>query len=156
MDLTIPDLRKWYEQNMEEIVRDFFTFLRFKSISTDENFAQETRQTAEWLCEYLKNIGMEADLWKTAGHPSVFASYLKAGSGRPTLLIYHHYDVQPVDPLDLWSAPPFEPIIKNDMVYARGAQDNKGQCFYSITALKAVLALSEKINVNIKLLIEGE
>jgi len=156
MQLTVPTLRKWYEEHMEEIVKDFLTFLRFKSISTDPEFKQETRQTALWLVEYLKKIGMDVQLWETKGQPCIFASYLKAGPDRPTVLIYHHYDVQPVDPLEFWESPPFDPVIKDNQVYARGAQDNKGQCFYSITALKAVLSLADKLNVNIKLLIEGE
>ena len=104
----------------------------------------------------FKKCGFEATLWKTPGRSVVFASHCHAGKERPTLLIYQHYDVQPVDPLDLWKTGPFEPTVRDNQVYARGAQDNKGQCFYSITSLKALLKLSKKLNVNIKLFIEGE
>ena len=88
--------------------------------------------------------------------PVVFASYLEPGPNRPTVLIYHHYDVQPVDPIELWKSSPFKPEIRNNQVFARGAVDNKGQCFYTIAALKAVFQLAKHININIKVFIEGE
>lgn len=146
----------WYENHQERVLRDFFTFLRFPSISTNRKYEQDVRRTASWLSEYMKKMGLEVDLWETSNFPIVFGSYLKAGPARPTLLIYHHYDVQPTDPLDLWDNDPFEPIIKKNSVYARGSSDNKGQCFYSLTALKAYLELSSQIDINIKIVIEGE
>lgn len=146
----------WYKDHQERILNDFFTFLRFPSISTNKKYEQDIRKTASWLSEYMKEIGLEVDIWETSHFPVVFGSYLKAGPHRPTLLIYHHYDVQPTDPLDLWENDPFEPVIKKNRVYARGASDNKGQCFYSLTALKAYLELSDQIDLNIKIVIEGE
>ncbi|VHO03664.1 dipeptidase [Candidatus Rhabdochlamydia sp. T3358] len=146
----------WYKNHQERILSDFFTFLRFPSISTNKKHEQDIRKTASWLSEYMKGIGLEVDVWETSHFPVVFGSYLKAGPNRPTLLIYHHYDVQPTDPLDLWENDPFEPVIKENCVYARGASDNKGQCFYSLTALKAYLELSDRIELNIKIVIEGE
>jgi acetylornithine deacetylase/succinyl-diaminopimelate desuccinylase-like protein len=146
----------WYRDHQEEILRDFFAFLRFPSISTNRKYEKDLRDNANWLCEYMQKIGLTVDLWETAHFPVVFGSYLKAGPNRPTLLIYHHYDVQPADPLDLWHNDPFEPVLKKNSVYARGASDNKGQCFYSLTALKAYLELSDRIGVNIKIIIEGE
>ena len=101
-------------------------------------------------------MGLQVELWKTPGYPVVFAQNLSAGPSRPTLLIYHHYDVQPVDPLELWHSEPFKPVIKNNQVYARGAADNKGQCFYSLNAVRAFLALSKKLQINLKIFIEGE
>lgn len=154
--LSTEQLKNWYKEHYEQILEDFFTFLSFPSISADLSHEKDLRCTAEWLCNYLKKIGLEATLWETSGFPVVFGTYLKAGKDRPTLLIYHHYDVQPVDPLDLWKSDPFKPIIKNNQVYARGASDNKGQCFYSLTALKAFFELSQEVNFNIKVFIEGE
>ena len=131
MTLSLESLKKWYQTHQKEVMSDFLTFLRFPSISTDPAFKTQVHQTAEWLCRYTQEIGLEAQLWPTKGHPVLFAQDLRAGEGRPTLLIYHHYDVQPVDPLELWETPPFEPDIRDNQVYARGAADNKGQCFYS-------------------------
>jgi acetylornithine deacetylase/succinyl-diaminopimelate desuccinylase-like protein len=149
-------LKSWYAKHSSQVQNDFFTFLRFPSISTDTQYDPQTRACANWLCDYFRKIGMDVELWETERLPVVFASHLKAGPGRPTLLLYHHYDVQPVDPLELWKTPPFEPAVRNNQVYARGALDNKGQCFYSLTALKAFLELADRINVNIKVFIEGE
>jgi acetylornithine deacetylase/succinyl-diaminopimelate desuccinylase-like protein len=159
MAMNPPDFSKfthWYGHHQEQIFRDFFTFLSFPTIGTDPVYSREMRQTAEWLVVYLRKIGLEVALWETSGHPIVFASYLHAGPNRPTVLIYHHYDVQPVDPLPLWHSDPFKPVLKDNHIYARGASDNKGQCFYSIQAIAAFLQLTQEISVNIKLFIEGE
>jgi acetylornithine deacetylase/succinyl-diaminopimelate desuccinylase-like protein len=137
-------------------LNDFFTFLSFPSISTDLTYEQHSRRAAHWLCDFMNQIGLEATLWETPGLPVVFGTHQKAGKDRPTLLIYHHYDVQPVDPLDLWKSDPFKPVVKENRVFARGAADNKGQCFYSLTALKAFLELAKEANFNIKVFIEGE
>jgi acetylornithine deacetylase/succinyl-diaminopimelate desuccinylase-like protein len=152
----LVDLKSWYHQHSKQTIGDFFTFLSFSSISTDPNYKEDILSTANWLSSYLKNIGMNVELWDTSGHPVIFATHLEAGPSRPTILIYHHYDVQPVDPYDKWRSQPFNPMIKDNKVYARGASDNKGQCFYTITALKAFLQLSKQVGVNIKLFIEGE
>lgn len=154
--ISIEELRKWFKQHYDKTLEDFFTFLSFPSISADPKHAQDCHRTAEWLRDYMKNIGLEATLWETLGLPVVFGTHLKAGPDRPTLLIYQHYDVQPADPLALWDSDPFKPTIKNNQVYARGAADNKGQCFYSLTALKAFLQLADDFDFNIKVLIEGE
>jgi acetylornithine deacetylase/succinyl-diaminopimelate desuccinylase-like protein len=154
--LSPEQLKKWYNDHYDQTLKDFFTFLSFPSISTDPHYEQDSRRTADWLCNYMNSVGLETALWETPGLPVVFGKHLKAGKDRPTLLIYHHYDVQPVDPLDLWKSDPFKPVIKNNQVFARGAVDNKGQCFYSLTALKAFLQLSKEFNFNIKVFIEGE
>ena len=156
MLISVESLKKWYSNHQEEILKDFFSFLRFPSISTDPDHARDSRDTAQWLCEYLDRIGLEACLWETPGFPVVFASYLQPGPKRPTVLIYHHYDVQPVDPLDLWKSDPFKPEVRNNQVYARGALDNKGQCFYTLTALKAIFELAKEVDLNLKIFIEGE
>ncbi len=157
MDLPSKEqFKKWFKDHYDEVLADFFTFLSFPSISTDPHYEQDSRRAANWLCDYMNKIGLETTLWETPGLPVVFGKSLEAGKNRPTLLIYHHYDVQPVDPLELWKSDPFKPVVRNNQVYARGAVDNKGQCFYSLTAIKAFLELAKKFNFNIKVFIEGE
>lgn len=155
-ELSLESLKAWYKKAHADVLKDFFTFLRFPSISTDPTHAEDSIRTAEWLKSYLEKIGLDTVLWQTPGFPVVFASSLKAGPDAPTVLIYHHYDVQPVDPIELWRSDPFEPVVVNNQVFARGALDNKGQCFYSITALKALFELADRIPLNIKVFIEGE
>ena len=92
-----------------------------------------------WLKDYIEKIGLKCEIWPTQGHPDLFASWMGAGPDKPTFLIYNHYDVQPVDPIEEWISPPFEPTIRDGQVYARGAQDNKGQCFYVLTSIKNAL-----------------
>ena len=156
MPTELAQLKKWYKEHQDLILEDFFTFLSFRSISTDPQYKKDCLDCAHWLKEYLNNIGLETVLWEGPGLPVVFGQLSKAGPKRPTLLLYHHYDVQPVDPLELWKSDPFKPVVRNNQVYARGAVDNKGQCFYSITALKAMLEMAKDLNVNIKIFIEGE
>src|SRR6185437_3787296 len=127
--MSLSDFKQWYRAHEKEILADYFTFLRFQSISTDPSYKPEICKTAAWLQTYLKEIGMEVEVWETTGNPVIFATHMHAPD-RPTVLIYQHYDVQPVDPLDKWLSPPFQPEIREGKVFARGASDNKGQCFY--------------------------
>src|SRR5437588_3528044 len=110
----------------DNYLEEYFTFLRFPSVSTDEKYAGKVRECADWLSKKLGSIGLESKVVPTKGHPIVWARN-KHRSGRPTVLIYGHYDVQPPDPLELWDSPPFEPVLKDGYVFARGATDNKGQ-----------------------------
>lgn len=135
MSISLQHFKEWYRNNRKQLLDEFFSLLRFKSISADLSLKRESECAAEWLCNYMQRIGLEASLWQTPGLPVVFASHLQAGPERPTLLLYHHYDVQPVDPLQQWESPPFEPQIREGKIYARGAVDNKGQCFYSLAAI---------------------
>src|SRR6185312_17561349 len=95
-------LKDAFAKNKEAALQDYFTFLKYQSISSEPAFRQEVLACADWVVSYLKNVGFEVELWPTSGHPTIFAKYEKAGSSQPTLLIYNHYDVQPVDPLALW------------------------------------------------------
>jgi acetylornithine deacetylase/succinyl-diaminopimelate desuccinylase-like protein len=148
---------KTSKENLPDSIQDFLTFLKFESISTDIAYKPQLLACANWLSDYIKNIGFDVEQWTSAdGHPVIFASNLKAGPDKPTLLIYNHYDVQPVDPLDEWTSPPFQPTIRNGEIYARGAQDNKGQCFYVLQALKEFYKNKRPLPINIKLCIEGE
>ncbi len=148
-------LKKWYREHFDVLFRDYCTFLRFQSMSTDPAFAQETKRAADWVCSYLNQMGMQASLWETSGYPVVFGEY-KAGNDCPTIFLYSHYDVQPVDPIELWKHDPFSPHLENGVVYARGAADNKGQCMYVMAALRAFLSLGKEKKINIKYFIEGE
>jgi acetylornithine deacetylase/succinyl-diaminopimelate desuccinylase-like protein len=153
---SLEALAKDYQQNRETILKEFFTFLRFQSVSSEPQFKGELLACADWVKKYLLELGFTVETWPTKGHPVIFASYLKAGPNKPTLLIYNHYDVQPVDPLEAWETPPFEPTVRNGEIFARGAQDNKGQCFYVLQALKALIKRDGTLPLNIKLCIEGE
>lgn len=152
---SLSELKKWYKNHSAQIEQDYFSFLKIPSVSTDPSYKKHIYEAASWVENYLKRIGLKTEIWKTNFHPVVFASH-HAGPSRPTVLIYHHYDVQPVDPIDKWKSPPFEPTLRDGKVYARGASDNKGQCFYTLTALKALFELCKKVDLNIKVFVEGE
>lgn len=152
----LEQFKSWFLENKKVVYDDLFTFLSFPSISTDPAYKGQVNACAVWLKQHLEAINFKTELWQTPGHPTLYGEQMKAGQGRPTLLFYLHYDVQPADPLDQWKSPPFKPVIRGGKVFARGAIDNKGQCFYTLTALRAFHALSKKLDVNVKLCIEGE
>jgi acetylornithine deacetylase/succinyl-diaminopimelate desuccinylase-like protein len=150
----MKELREWAKAHAAEIREDFFRFLRFPSISTDPAYAPHMESCARWLVDYIRQkTGMRAELIPTEGYSIVYAEDLRAGTKAPTLLIYGHYDVQPVDPIELWKSDPFEPTERNGKIYARGAVDDKGQIFYG---LLAAYALKDRLKVNLKFCIEGE
>jgi acetylornithine deacetylase/succinyl-diaminopimelate desuccinylase-like protein len=136
-------------------LEDFLTFLRFPSISTDDAYAEKLGECAHWLVEKLKRVGLTTQLVSTAGHPIVWAKN-EHKPGRKTVMIYGHYDVQPPDPLELWDSPPFDPILKNGYVFARGATDNKGQILAHILGIEETIAEAGELPVNLHLIIEGE
>ena len=139
----------------DNYLEEYFSFLRFPSVSTDEKFAGKVRECADWVSKKLTTIGLESKVVPTKGHPIVWARN-KHRDGRPTVLIYGHYDVQPPDPLELWDSPPFEPVLKNGYVFARGATDNKGQIFSHILGLQETIEKNGDLPVNVDLVIEGE
>src|SRR6516225_11120361 len=136
-------------------LEEYFIFLRFPSVSTDEKYADNVRACAEWVSGKLAAISLESKIVRTRGHPIVWARN-KHRSGRRTVLIYGHYDVQPPDPLELWDSPPFEPVLKNGYVFARGATDNKGQILSHIVGIQETIKQSGDLPVNLHLVIEGE
>lgn len=156
----LEQLKADYEAIKDTALNDYKRFLRFQSISSEPAFKEQVTECADWVVKFLQECGFEVEVWRSSKdpsrHPVIFASHMKAGATQPVLLIYNHYDVQPVDPLELWESPPFEPSIKNNQIYARGAQDNKGQCFYVLLALKALLKKNGALPINVKLCIEGE
>ncbi|HET6418675.1 MAG TPA: dipeptidase [Geobacteraceae bacterium] len=131
-------------------------FIRFPSISAQPAHTADVARCAAWLAGHMRRIGMEnTSLIPTKGHPVVFSEWRRA-SGRPTVLIYGHYDVQPPEPLDEWRTPPFEPVVRGDYLFARGATDDKGQMFAHVKALETLLAVDGRLPVNAVCLFEGE
>ncbi|MCF7851697.1 MAG: dipeptidase [Simkaniaceae bacterium] len=153
---SLDPFKQWYATHQKTIFKDFFDYLRFPSVSSEAAHKKDMLNCAHFLVESLKEIGLEVELHETSHHPFVFASHCHAPKEAATLLIYLHYDVQPVDPIELWDSKPFEPEIRGGKIFARGASDNKGQGFYTITALKAFLEKKQIKNFNLKILIEGE
>ena len=139
----------------QDYLDEYFTFLRFPSVSTDQKYAGNVRECADWLSKKLTKVGLESKVVPTKGHPIVWARN-EHRKGRPTVLIYGHYDVQPPDPLELWDSPPFEPVLKDGYVYARGATDNKGQILSHIIGIQETLEKSGDLPVNVELVVEGE
>lgn len=132
-------------------------YLKIPSISTLSQHHADVLQAADWLQKNLTQIGFEhIQQIETAGNPVVYADWLHAGKDKPTLLIYGHYDVQPVEPLTAWTSPPFEPVVRDGRLYARGVSDNKAQHFSHLKALEAVLKTSGRLPVNIKICLDGE
>ena len=141
--------------NRDRFLAELFEFLRIPSVSADPAYAGSVRQAAEWVADHLRKAGADAvRLEETAGFPIVYGEKF-IGTHAPTVLVYGHYDVQPADPLNLWDNPPFEPIIKDEKIYARGACDDKGQVFMHIKAFEAMMA-SGALACNVKFMIEGE
>src|ERR1041385_8489672 len=134
---------------------DYYSFLRFASVSTDDQYKDKVNACADWLVKKLQTIGLETKLVQTAGHPVVWA-HNKQQPGRRTVMIYGHYDVQPPDPLELWDSPPFEPVVKNGYVFARGATDNKGQILSQILGIEEAMEKDGDLPVNLHFVIEGE
>jgi acetylornithine deacetylase/succinyl-diaminopimelate desuccinylase-like protein len=145
------------ETHRTEFLAELKDFLRIPSISTLPEHAADMRRTAEWIAAQLRDLGMEhVEIFPTKGHPVVYASW-EGAPGAPTILIYGHYDVQPVDPLDEWHSAPFEPTERDGNLYARGASDDKGQIFVHIKVVQALMrAYDGKPPINVKFLIEGE
>lgn len=146
----------YLNEHRDEHLQQLMELLRIPSISALSEHRADMRRAAEWLAAELRRIGLSrAEVMETGGHPLVYAERLD-NPGGPTALIYGHYDVQPVDPLDLWTTPPFEPEIRDGKLYARGASDDKGQVFMHLKVIEALLTVEGRLPVNIKLLIEGE
>lgn len=147
---------QYLDQQRQRHLDQLTELLRIPSISTDPQRATDVQRAAEWVRRRLTDAGCtHAEIHATARHPVVYGEWLGA-PGRPTILVYGHYDVQPVDPLELWNVPPFEPAIRDGRIYARGASDDKGQFIVHVNALEAHLSNGGSCPVNVKYLIEGE
>src|ERR687898_696072 len=142
--------------NRDRYVDELKQYLAIPSISALPQHAADVRRAADWTAEALRNASLEnVQLIDTPGNPVVYGEWLGA-PGKPTMLYYGHYDVQPVDPLDLWTTPPFEATIRDGEIYARGAADDKGQVFMHVKAVEAHLKQAGRLPVNIRFFIEGE
>ncbi|MBV8843165.1 MAG: dipeptidase [Bryobacterales bacterium] len=151
-----PSTTAFVEQNRDRLLEELKQFLRIPSISAQPAHASDVRRAAEFVVSSLRSAGLEnVQIIPTAGHPLVYADWLHA-PGKPTVLCYGHYDVQPPDPLDEWISPPFEPTVRNGNLYARGSADDKGQVYSQIKAVEALREVNGKPPVNLKFLIEGE
>ncbi|MFQ5400392.1 MAG: dipeptidase [Anaerolineae bacterium] len=148
---------EYVKQHRQAHLQELMEFLRIPSISTQPDHDADTAAAAQWLANAMRNAGLEQVLViKTAHHPLVYGEWLHAGDEAPTVLIYGHYDVQPVDPLELWETPPFEPVELDNYLYARGASDDKGQVYIHVKAVQAYLESRGRLPVNVKFIVEGE
>jgi acetylornithine deacetylase/succinyl-diaminopimelate desuccinylase-like protein len=146
----------YIQERRDTFVEELKVFCRIPSVSTKSEHKADMQRAAEWLADAMRAIGLEhVQIMPTAGHPVVYADWLHA-PGKPTALIYGHYDVQPPEPLDLWITGPFDPTVRNGELFARGAVDDKGQVFMHLKALEAHLKTRGGLPVNVRLLIEGE
>src|ERR1041384_3382681 len=144
------------KENRRRFLNELKEFIRIPSISTLPEHSPDVERAAAFVAESLRAAGMErVEIIPTERHPLVYADWLHA-PGKPTVLCYGHYDVQPADPLELWVTPPFEPTERNGNLYARGAVDDKGQMYMHIKAIEALRAVNGTLPVNVKFLVEGE
>jgi acetylornithine deacetylase/succinyl-diaminopimelate desuccinylase-like protein len=155
-ETTMTALDRYLEENKSRFLENLKAALRIPSVSAQPQHKADVRRCAEHIAAHLESIGMtRAEVVDTPGHPVVYAEWLGA-PGKPTALLYGHYDVQPVEPLELWKTPPFEPVERDGKLYARGACDDKGQVYMHLSAIEAHLAVHQKLPINLKLVIEGE
>lgn len=152
----MSDVLRFVDDNLDRFRKELYDFLRIPSVSAKSEHDEDTRRAAEWLAVRLKEAGLDASVHETDGHPIVLGELHEAGPDAPTVLIYGHYDVQPPEPLDLWTSPPFEPTERDGRIYARGSADDKGQLYMHVKALEAHLATGSRLPVNVVVLAEGE
>ncbi len=148
--------QSFVEHNRDRLLEELFEFLRIPSISTLPDHRPHIERASQFVASSLRNVGMQnVEIIPTEGHPLVYSDWLHA-PGKPTVLCYGHYDVQPPDPLELWISKPFEPTVRNGSIYARGSADDKGQMYIHVKAMDAFRTLYGQPPVNVKFLIEGE
>ena len=150
-----PAVESFLEERRDERLDSYKALLRIPSVSALSQHDDDCRRTAEWIAADLRAIGVEnVEVSETASHPVVYGDWLHA-EGAPTVIVYCHYDVQPVDPLDLWDSPPFEPVVVGDRMLGRGSSDDKGQLHMHLRATEAILATQGRLPVNLKFVFEG-
>lgn len=144
-------------EHRAQLLERLNTFLAIPSVSTDSVHKDDIREAANFVGEYLTEIGFEiVEQFETGGHPLVYGEYNQAGPDAPTVLVYGHYDVQPVDPIDQWDSDPFRPEVRDERLYARGASDDKGQVFMHLAVFEAFMKTQGAVPLNVKVCIEGE
>src|ERR1700757_3951992 len=150
------ELNEYIERKHNEHLTDLYEFLRIPSVSAQADHKPDVERAAQWVADRLRRVGLDAvEIVPTKMHPVVYGQSLHA-PGKPTILFYGHYDVQPPEPLDLWTSPAFEPTVRDGNLYGRGTADDKGQVHIHIRALDALRQTAGKLPINIKVLIEGE
>ncbi len=148
-------VKEYIATNKDRFLEEPFEWLRVPSVSADSRHKEDVRKAAEFLRGKLADAGVDkVEICETKGHPIVYAEKI-IDPAKPTVLVYGHYDVQPPDPLNLWTSPPFEPVIKDDKIYARGACDDKGQVYMHVKAFETMVKLNQ-LSCNIKFMVEGE
>jgi acetylornithine deacetylase/succinyl-diaminopimelate desuccinylase-like protein len=156
MEAERMDLATYLKKKRNEQLADLCAFLRIPSVSTNKKHRPDIQRAAKWLARRLRAIGMQkVEVIPTKMHPLVYAEWLKA-PGKPTVLVYGHYDVQPAEPLKLWTSPAFEPQVRNGNLYGRGTADDKGQVHIHLATLEALMKTTGGLPVNVKVIIEGE
>ncbi len=156
MASTTEAARTWSRANGDVFLEQLQEFLRIPSLSGSPDYAEDVVAAAEWLAKNMREAGAEhVEVMPTAGHPVVYGDWLHAGADKPTVLVYGHYDVVPASQSDGWDTEPFEPVVKDGKIWARGATDDKGQLFAHVKALESYLAAGGA-PVNVKFLMEGE
>lgn len=151
-----PSLASWLATHDARLLDDLGAFLRIPSVSARSEHKADVARAAEWLHARLARIGFAVETIPTPGHPVVLAEWRHAAPGAPTVLVYGHYDVQPPEPLELWTSPAFEPTVRDGRLYARGSVDDKGQVWAHVAAVEAHLAVRGALPVNLLFLVEGE
>ncbi len=153
----MADIDAFVKGASEALVAELSEWCAIPSISTDPAYALEVRRSAEHLAGLMETAGLHAEVLPVdGGQPAVYAEWLGAGAQAPTITVYGHHDVQPVDPLELWTSPPFEPTVRDGCLYARGASDDKGQIHFQLAAIRHLLAADGGLPVNLKFFVEGE
>ncbi len=159
LPLSVADMSEvltFIESNLDRFRAELYEFLRIPSISAKTEHVEDTRRSAQWLADRMRDAGLEVEIIETPGHPVVLGEWRGAGEAAPTVLVYGHYDVQPAEPLEEWVSPPFEPNERDGRIYARGSADDKGQLYMHIKALEALLTTNGSMPVNVVVLAEGE
>lgn len=144
----------YIEDHKEQFLSELLDLLRIPSVSADSKFSGDVRLAAEFLKNRFEELDTHVEICETAGYPIVYAEHI-IDPNLPTVLVYGHYDVQPADPYELWDSPPFEPVVKNEKIYARGSADDKGQVYMHVKAYEALIK-TESLPCNVKFMIEGE
>lgn len=152
----MSEIARYLDENLPRFRSELDDFLRIPSVSAKAEHDPDTRRAADWFADRLRDAGLDAAVIGTAGHPVVLGEWREAGPDAPTVLVYGHYDVQPPEPLDEWSSPPFEPTERDGRIYARGVADDKGQLYMHVKALETLRESTGTLPVNVIVLAEGE
>ncbi|MBI4547838.1 MAG: dipeptidase [Ignavibacteriae bacterium] len=147
---------RYIDRNKDRFLQELKRLIAIPSVSTNPEYKQDIKRCAQWIADHLSLIGMEkTKIYPTKGNPIIYSDWLQA-SGKPTILFYGHYDVQPAEPLNRWTSPPFQATVRGQNLFGRGATDDKGQIFIHFKCIEAYLKTMGKLPINLKILLEGE